>query len=204
MLFPSYCVCLLSVGPCMLMYLFYSVFKQHLFIYLFIFTLVLLSVGWFAGWSVSSITQKLLKRFKLGRGQIHWFFFSLSVTLWDIFVDFLGHNAWILIKKKKKKNLELWYLSEIKSNCWALVKFCALLGVSLVCNIWHVSLSSLFLSTGCSFWSAGAGCELQRLVGSGVSNGVHHSGRYLDTSIQSVGLVSDQTWPLIHVDWYPV
>lgn len=103
MLFPSYCVCLLSVGPCMLMYLFYSVFKQHLFIYLFIFTLVLLSVGWFAGWSVSSITQKLLKRFKLGRGQIHWFFFSLSVTLWDIFVDFLGHNAWILIKKKINK-----------------------------------------------------------------------------------------------------
>lgn len=69
----------------------------------------------------------------------------------------------------------------------------------LISSIWHVtkhtvqafsylddwacvcsnSFSSLFLSTDCSCWSAGAGCELQRLAGSGVSDGVHHSGRQL-------------------------
>lgn len=37
----------------------------------------------------------------------------------------------------------------------------------------------LLRSTGRSSWSSGAGCELQRLVGTGVSNGVHHSGRRL-------------------------
>lgn len=45
---------------------------------------------------------------------------------------------------------------------------------------WAVCVcSSWFLSTDCSSWSAGAGCELQRLTGSGVSDGVHHSGTYL-------------------------
>ena len=39
------------------------------------------------------------------------------------------------------------------------------------------SVFCLILSSDCSCWSSGAGCELQRLVGSGVSHGVHHSGR---------------------------
>lgn len=51
----------------------------------------------------------------------------------------------------------------------------------IICSVKPFFLC-LFLSTDCSSWSPGAGCELQGFTGSGISYGMHHSGTLCENS----------------------
>lgn len=99
------------------------------------------------------------------------------------------------IERREKRNdknfgflwARIWFASaNLRASMWTSTNRWVGEATQLQINLYPPGLGScavklLFIAflTDCSSWSLGASCELQRLFGSGVFNGVHHSGKHL-------------------------
>ena len=113
------CVCCQLVSACWcISFIHYSSSVYYLF-----FHPCLLSVCWFAGWSVSSITQNNWKDSNWERDRSTDFFsltFSNIVRQFFFISQVIMHGSWFKNTNKNLAYLGSWYLSELKKRLMGL------------------------------------------------------------------------------------